>query len=182
MPKKIDWEPIREAYENNTISNPELAKTFSVSATAIRTRAKSEKWERFDGSSIRDQELVTTKPIIQRLALRKIKEITEELADNYSPVDEPLIIIYAQNYQAWVELSFKLQQQEYIIEGARGNMIINPLFKMVKDVEKMLLQYAQQLGLSIASRKRIGMKMGESHQTASLFDLDAEIDSLDIQL
>ena len=177
MPKQIPWTDVQEMYECSTNNVKAISEHFDIHPTGIRRKAKQQEWKKFEHDSLTDLELVTVNPIIKAVAMRKITEIREELGDHYRSIDEPLIVIFSENYQSWIEMKSEMNRTGLLIPGARGNVVMNPLFKAIKDTESKLLNYAQQLGISFASRKRLGR--GEtSTQTGSLFDLEAEIDDL----
>jgi hypothetical protein len=49
--KKINWEKVREDYESTPDSNRQIALNNRISETAIRKKAKVEKWIKFDQST-----------------------------------------------------------------------------------------------------------------------------------
>ncbi len=177
MPKFINWIDLRWDMENTPVEKKEIALKYECTTTVINRKIKEENWDLYDSSSIRDQELIKANPILKALGLRKIREIIDLLGVHYSPIQEPLVVIYAVNYQMWVELKEQLGSN-ILIAGQKGNMTLNPLFKAIKDIEKVMLAYAAQLGLSVAAGKRLSISHGQQEQNTSLFDFADELNDL----
>ncbi len=121
------------------------------------------------------------KKILGKTAIRKMTEIKEELGDKYSPVDEPLIIMVARSFEEYIELGRAVIVEGYVLESPKtGGKYLNPTFNAYQAVQKNLITVANQLGLSIASRKKLGLKFERpGMKETSIFDIVAEIDSND---
>lgn len=162
----IDWELIEKDWKGGKFTSLNaLATHHGVSRQGIQKKAKKEEW----GDFVKAEEalVVTTvttdeKSFLGPIALRKIEEIIKELGSHYSQVDEPMIVCFAKTYERLVDLEKKMDgQPEVIMNKKKGTGYINPMFIAIQMTQKTLVTIGGQLGLSIYSRKRIGMNLGE---------------------
>lgn len=177
---KIDWIGAKFASENA------LASHYGVSRQGISKKAKKEEWGDFVPLSKKSP--VTTNPddvtnphdkILGKIAIRKIEELKKELGENYSHVDEPLIVCYAKAYERYIDLEMQMSLQEVVSTSAKGGKYLNPLFNAIQMTQKTLVTIGGQLGLSIYSRKKMGLKLGEEDdKVGGLFDFANDINNL----
>lgn len=181
------WESIKADYEGGTASVRSLADKYSINRNKINKIRKSEKWVKYvpavscaKGSTA---QTASHTPILGPIAIRKIKEVKEELGEYYSPVDEPLIVVFAKTYERYIELEQALMKENIVLTGGKGGSYQNPTFTALLAVQKTLLTYANQLGLSMTSRKLLGIKLsggGKSEKT--LFDIAEDINSMHVEI
>ncbi len=185
---RIDWDSIKELYEGSDMSVRAIAKQYGVSHTAVNKKAKKEGWKRYAPpikvSTKRVEEVKPHKAILGRVALRKIDEIKNELGENYSHVDEPLIVMFAKNYERYLELEKELAQCGITAKSPKtGSLYLHPLFNALQATQKNLITIANQLGLSIASRKKLGFNIKSEKEGPTLFDIAAQLsEEVDIDL
>ncbi|MCD4699778.1 MAG: P27 family phage terminase small subunit [Phycisphaerae bacterium] len=186
MAKNIDWEFIRTEYEETTKSVRMIARENNITHGAIQRIAKINKkdlWAKFDARSVvNDKALVSKNPILKKVALRKIKEIKEVLGDSLSPLDEPLIVIFAKAYENWIEFQMEIEEEGAIAVSSKGGEYISALKSLSKMEEKTLTTISNQLGLSISSRKRMGMSTKSDQIESTLFDISKEINEYDLDV
>lgn len=173
-----NFESIKNAVEKTKRSYRAIAKEFGTNHTQIGILIKLHGWNvehRISkNSTISTNETKPHAAILGKTAVRKIEEIKEELGDQYSPVDEPLIVMYAKSYERYIDLENKLGLSvDRIISTSKktGSEYMSPLFTATLAIQKNLVTIANQLGLSIASRKKLGLnfKKEDKGQT-SIFD------------
>jgi len=182
MRKKIEWDLIKSEYEDSFKSIRCIAKENNISHSAIQQKAKKEKWIKLDNNLIKDKYLVEKASFLDAISIRKIKEIMRDLGDNYSPLDEALIIAYAVNYSNWIKIQNKLNEEGVVIESSRGGKYINPTFNASKSVEKTLLSIANQIGLTITSRKKLDININHYQDTESIFNMIHSINDNNIDI
>lgn len=183
-------EAIKELVENTRRSYRSIAQEFGTNHTQIINLVKIHNWNvehRISKNS--NISTTTTKPhsaILGKTALRKIEEIKKELGKQYSPVDEPLIVMYAKSYERYIELEEKLGLGvDGIIAYSTktGSQYMAPMFTATLAIQKNLVTIANQLGLSIASRKKLGINFRkEDDGQTSIFDFAAELSVQDDDL
>jgi len=179
-----EWEAVRWKFENTKTSYRALAKEFGVSHMTISRRAEAESWSKFDRKAVKtgvvvempsDLKAVTGhRNILTEIGIRKVKELIEELGDNYSPIDEPLIVAYALEYQRMIKLEKMVQEQGETIQSVKtGALYMNPTFSALQSVKSNLAKLGDRFGASVASRKRVGITLNskEKDATQSLFEL-----------
>ena len=114
--------------------------------------------------------------MLNSVAVRKIREITEELKGHYSSVDEPLVVAYAKTYQRWLEIEAIVDKEGIVEQSSKtGAIYLSPYFTALQSTLNNLTKLGDKLGLSIASRKRLNMKLNQEEKTNSLFDFINEI-------
>lgn len=186
--KTIDWENIRIDWSGGKfVSENALASHYGVSRQGISKKAKKEEWGDFMPLSKKAPVTTVTgsvtnphDQILGGIALRKIDELKQELGDNYSHVDEPLIVCYAKTYERYIDLEMQMLSQDVVsVSKKTGSEYLNPLFNAIQMTQKTLVTIGNQLGLSIYSRKKMGIKLGEeSDKGGSLFDFADDINKL----
>ena len=183
-------EAIKKEVENTNRSYRAIAKEFGTNHTQIGILVKMNNWNvehRISKNS--NISTIETKPhiaILGKTALRKIEEIKKELGKQYSPVDEPLIVMYAKSYERYIELEQKLGlgvDKIIAISTKTGSEYMSPHFTATLAIQKNLVTIANQLGLSIASRKKLGLNFKkEDEGQTSIFDFAKEFSSDDEDL
>lgn len=174
----VNWAQVQKEYENTTRSLRDLAADFNTSHTQIGKKAKELGWQLRSKVSKKaagnGNDKDDYKDIIGKVAMRKMHELIKELGNQYSSVDEPLIVMYARNYEQWIELEKEIAKHGVTAKSPKGGLYLHPTFNASLALQKTLVTIANQLGLSIASRKRLGMVIGEEKKEGNLFDfLDA---------
>ncbi|SFV53948.1 hypothetical protein MNB_SM-6-1110 [hydrothermal vent metagenome] len=182
MKKTINWQHIQSEYEETFKSVRQIAKENNITHSAIQKRIKSEKWKKLDTDLLSDKQLLNDVSFMDKTAIRKIKEIKTELKDNYSPLDEALIVAYAVNYSRWIKMQEDIEREGYQLESSKGGKYLSPAFNASKSAEKTLLSIANQLGLSISSRKRLDIANTEKNTEDSIFNIAKQILELDIDV
>ncbi|NOX15972.1 MAG: P27 family phage terminase small subunit [Epsilonproteobacteria bacterium] len=176
----IDWDAIKDRVGGSSASIRSIAKEFGVSHTSINKKIKSGEFKRYVPAvrvSTNSMEKKAHVKILGKIALRKIDEIKEELGEHYSPVDEPLIVVYAKAYERYLELETELSREDVISRSPKTlATYLNPKFNALQMTQKTLLTYANQLGLSMISRKNLNIKLGKKRgDQPSIFDFVADI-------
>jgi P27 family predicted phage terminase small subunit len=181
MAKSIDWKHIKSEYEETFKSVRQIAKENNISHSSIQKRIKAESWQKLDKDLIKDDYLLNEVSFIDKITIRKIKEIKTELQDNYSPLDEALIVAYAVNYSRWIKMQEDIEKEGYQLTSDKGGKYLSPAFNASKSAEKTLLSIANQLGLSIASRQRLNITKGQK-TGLSIFNIANSINDMDIDI
>lgn len=186
--RTIDWENIKIDWLGAKFTSENaLALHYGVSRQGISKKAKKEKWGDFVPLSKKAPVTTTadgvTNPhdkILGSIAMRKIEELKKELGENYSHVDEPLIVCYAKAYERYIDLEMQMSSQNVVSTSVKtGAEYLNPLFNAIQMTQKTLVTIGGQLGLSIYSRKKMGLKLGEdTDKGGGLFDFADDINKL----
>lgn len=182
------WINIKHDYEGSSVSVRTLAAKYDINRNKINEKRKLENWTKYVpiGSRAKNATAHTTQDttILGSIALRKIKEVKIELGKHYSHVDEPLILIFSKNYERYIQLELTLATEGIVIESAKtGGRYLNPTFTALQAVQKTILTYANQLGLSMASRKLLGIKLGaDGKSEMSLFDIADDINKMEVEI
>jgi P27 family predicted phage terminase small subunit len=176
LAKDIDWAHIRTEYEETTKSVRMIARENNITHGAIQRTAKLQGWKKFSPDGVvNDRALVGKNPILGKIALRKMNELIYELGENYSALDEPLVAIYASNYELWIEQMMIVKEEGLISISSKGSEYLSANFSALLPLQKSMITIANHLGLSISSRKRIGMTTKVDPQESSLFDIGSEL-------
>ena len=183
MAKGIDWEFIRSDYEETTKSIRLIAKENDVTHGAIQRRIKKEGWVKSNAMSvITDKSLLGNNPVLDKVAIRKTKEIVDALGDNYSPLDEPLVIAFSLNYSKWIEVQRIIKDEGSVLVSSKGSVYVSPYENLAKMYENAFIKISGQLGLSISSRKRIGITTKSDTEEPSLFDITKDLLECDVDV
>ena len=176
-------------YENEGVSFQELKKRYGRNHTFWWREAKKEGWVKYEAS--RDViEKTEKKPISQKsfdgilstVAVRKIKEIVDELGGHYSPIDEPVLVVYAKSYEYFIKLSKMVDEDGIsLVSSKTGSLYANPNFNSWLAVGKNIASIGEKIGVTEAARRRIGITLGGGDKTESLLDfvdkmMDEDID------
>ncbi len=184
-------EKMRSEYESGEMSLGKLAARENVSKTQLWRLAKKECWKKPKRKEVAKAiscDFVAPNPggILGDVAVRKIEEIVKELGPHYSPVDEQLIVAYAKSYQRMLRLEAIVDAEgESVYSPKTGATYMNPNFSALQAVISNMTKIGDKLGLSIASRRRLGIRLGTEETTESLFDfVDAisDFDSDDVEV
>lgn len=167
-------ELIKEAVETTNESYRKIGPRYGTSHTQIGNLVKKHGWD----VSHRVSKKVS-KPhnphnkILGSVALRKIEELKEELGESYSPIDEPLIVMYAKSYERYIELEQKITASGGVTTFSvkTGAEYLSPNFTASLAIQKNLVTIANQLGFSLASRKKLNIKFTKlDEKQSSIFD------------
>ena len=66
-------------------------------------------------------------------------------------------------------------KKQSLVKGSMGQLVVNPLSKLVADYTRRIAQYRDQFGMTPLSRMRLGIAVGEAHDILS--DLTASLGS-----
>lgn len=181
--EEIDWESVRWDYENTKCSFNKLAKKYGTYAMNVKRKADEGEWTKFKPGAKEVSEAVAkfdekqaavAKPtnILETVGVRKVKEIIKELGSHYSQVDEPLVIAYAESYQRYLRLAKEVNKEgEVLISPKTGGEYLNPKFNAMQSLKNDLIKFGNQLGLSIAARKKLFLDLSDKEDQETLFDM-----------
>lgn len=176
------YDEIKDLVENTIQSYRSIAQQYGTNHTQIKKIAIRDKWKiehRISKNSNIENLPIDAphKNILGKIAIRKITEIKKELGEQYSPVDEPLIIMCAKSYEEYIDLAMKVALEGYTCVSVKtGSTYLNPTFNAYQAVQKNLITVSNQLGLSIAARKKLGLKFDRPGQEQlSIFDLARDL-------
>ena len=183
-------EAIKNEVEKTNRSYRAIAEEYGTNHTQIRNLIKNHGWNVehrvSKNSTISTSDAKPHIAILGKTALRKIDEIKNELGKQYSPVDEPLIVMYAKSYERYIELEQRLGlgvDKIIAVSSKTGAEYMSPHFTATLAIQKNLVTIANQLGLSIASRKKLGLNFKkEDEGQTSIFDFVKELSTDDEDL
>lgn len=182
------WENIKADFEGSSTSVRALELKYGINRNKINKKRKEEKWTKYvpmvKRANNQTAQIAPHTAMLGKTALRKIEEVKEELGDHYSPVDEPLIVVFAKNYERYIDLEQTLAVEGVTVTSMKtGGSYLNPTFTALQAVQKTLLTYANQLGLSMISRKQLGIKLGNDKKSdQSIFDFVDDINNMEVKI
>ena len=177
----IDWDSLRWEFENTKISMRKLADKYGTYPMDVSRKAREFGWVKYDPvkkamEQHEENKVINPHGILGTTAVRKIQEIVKELGEEYSPVDEPLVVSYAESYERYLRLVAIVNKEgEVCVSRKTGATYMNPNFSALQSVKSDMAKLGDRLGLSIASRKRLNLNFQKEEKTKSLFDLVADI-------
>ena len=174
------WRKARNDYEVVGLTYKRIYEEYGISISSLKRKSKEESWERLN-DVIKSID-VRASGMLTSVGIRKIKEIREELGENYSVMDEPLILMFATNYQLWLNIEAQIMKEGYTAISSKRTEYLSPAFLAKTQVEKKIITIATQLGISLLSRKKMGIEAGSKKKEASLFDIVDEIEDVKIEL
>ena len=172
---ELDIENAKFDYENKKTSLSKLAATYGGYPVFWQREIKKGEWVKYKPpekkGDINTITLSRFDGILSTVAVRKVKEIVEELGMHYNKIDEPMIIVYAKSYEYFIKLSRDVDSEGIALMSSKtGSFYSSPKFNAWLAVGKNIASIGEKLGITIAARKRIGIQLGADDKTASLFD------------
>lgn len=172
---ELDIENAKFDYENKKVSLSYLSDEYGAYPMFWSRKIKDEGWIKYSKPSGKDIHNIVTiskfDGILSTVAVRKVKEIVEELGIHYNKVDEPVIIVYAKSYEYFIKLSRDVDMEGIsLVSEKTGSLYASPNFNAWLAVGKNIATIGGQIGITAAARKRIGIKLGAEDKTDSLFD------------
>jgi len=170
--KVINWQAIKKAYEKGNNSNVSIGKIYGVTEAAIRKRAKKELWKKVD---LKTSSSTTTKEkflFIDDFASQQFENIKSKLGEQITIVDEPLLIALCNQYSRYSRLEERVDLEGETIISTKGIPYLNPTFNALQSSIKTLATLSKEFGMTIASRKRAGVKLEDnSKKENSIFNI-----------
>jgi len=104
---------------------------------------------------------------IWKKTLKDMKEF--DVLDN---VDADALAIYCDAVVNYREATLKVRENGYVTENAQGTESVSPYVKAAQSYARVVMQYADKLGLNANSRARLAKKKAdvEVDPNADLFD------------
>lgn len=87
-------------------------------------------------------------------------------------IDEDALAIYCDAVAKYIESTLKIREQGFVTENFQGTESINPYVKAAQSYARIMMQYADKLGLNPNSRARLAKKIADEEvdPNADLFD------------
>ncbi len=182
-----DWVNLKWEFENVKCTLDVLEEKYGIYKMTISRKSRKEDWVKYasptDNNTHNAVTVVNPGGILNTVGIRKIQEIVKELGIFYSPVDEPLVVSYAESYQRYLKLVAIVDKEgEVCMSPKTGGTYMNPYFSALQSVKADMAKLGDRLGLSISSRKRLNLNLTVEDNTKSLFDLVSEISNEDIDI
>ncbi|PHR57274.1 MAG: hypothetical protein COA44_06130 [Arcobacter sp.] len=175
MGKKIDWIFIKSEYEETPKSVRLIASENGISHTYINKKSKAENWKKFESDSTIDTAAIYKKYKIGKVAIRKVQEVVEMLGNNYSPLFEPTILMFANNYELYLDMKTQLDKVGVLRTTSKGTRIMSEEYKALAYIEKRLSELGIELGFTTAAAKKLGLVKSEDKTQSTVFDLNDKV-------
>jgi len=180
--KDIDWETIKKVYETEQISNVALAAAHNITESAIRRRAKKEGWKKFETKKPHPYNVIKEKNhtdengnfFIDNEAKKQFKSLKNRLGDQITAVDEPLLVALCNQNSRYKTLEKRVIKEGEVTISSKGVPYLNPTYNALQSTLKTMATLSKEFGLTIASRKRVGVSTSVDDK-GGLFDLIATI-------
>ncbi|MFT7880895.1 MAG: P27 family phage terminase small subunit [Sulfurimonas sp.] len=182
-----NWEDIKWEFENTKCTLGDLEEKYGVYKMKISRKSRKEGWVKYsppaDNVQTKAVTVINPSGILNDIGVRKIQEIVKELGDAYSPVDEPLVVSYAESYQRYLKLVAIVDAEgEVSMSPKTGATYMNPNFSALQGVKTAMAKLGDKLGLSISSRRRMKLSLKKEDKSKSLFNLVNEISEGDFEI
>ena len=186
-PSHIDIENAKWEFENKKISLVKIAEKYGRNSMYWSRLSRELGWIKYE--IVNDESLVTkdknaegqkTKAevvfvdphnILTVVAARKVNEVMEELGDNYSPMDEPLIMAYGVLYQEFLRLASLVSIEGDLVENDKGVTYTNPRYNNFLAIIERMAKLGDRFGMSVVSRKRAGIMLGKRTEQKGFWDM-----------
>ena len=178
MSSKYDLKAIEKAL-NDGVSYSEISTRYSINRGYISKLAKKYNWE----ISNKKTEVNTVKHLIDDVAIAKFNQMKDTLGKQVTVIDEPILIILANQYATYIELEKKVKTEGITLYNDKGRpSFINPTYNAMQSVIKTLAAISKEFGLTIASRKRHNINIaGEGKKEKSIFNIDPGDDDFNLE-
>lgn len=91
--------------------------------------------------------------------------------DILDKVDEDTLAVYCDAVARYREATLKIREEGYTATNAQGTESLSPYVKAAQSYARIIMQYADKLGLNPNSRARLAKKIAEEEDpNADLFD------------
>ncbi len=91
--------------------------------------------------------------------------------DILDKVDEDVLAVYCDAVARYKEATLKIREEGYTTTNAQGTESLSPYVKAAQSYARIMMQYADKLGLNPNSRARLAKKIAEEEDpNADLFD------------
>ena len=87
--------------------------------------------------------------------------ITKHIMDIHVPALRRLFT-YRSN---WLYVQEELKATETIVRGSRGNMVLNPLYRELRDLEGVIIKLEKEFGLTLRAAAQAGIELGQAELT-----------------
>jgi len=172
--RAINWSAIKKAFEKGSNSNVSIGKIYGVTEAAIRKRAKKESWQKtnFKMSSSSSSTAKDRFLFIDDFASKQFDNLKSKLGEQITIVDEPLLIALCNQYSRYSRLEERVKLEGETIISTKGIPYLNPTFNALQSSIKTLVTLSKEFGMTIASRKKAGVKLKDNSKTKnSIFNL-----------
>lgn len=172
---ELDIENAKFDYETKPMSLRKLADTYGGYPVFWQRKIEKGEWVKYKPAVKKANNNTVTLSkfdgILSTVAVRKVKEIVEELGAHYNKIDEPMIVVYAKSYEYFIKLSRHVDEDGIsLISPKTGSLYNNPNFNAWLAVGKNIASIGEKIGITVAARKKIGIQLGADDKTDSLFD------------
>ena len=172
------WDQVKNDYEVFGLSFPLLAEKYGMHKRTISAKCKTDNWQQLEKQVVL---IAKQSGVVDAIVMRKASEIMEQMGDLLSPLDIPLVLIFCENWKLLLQMQANIAKNGYTDVTSKGTTYLSADFLAKKQVEKTLGAMASQLGLSLASRKRMNVDISPK-TTGSLFDQVGDITDVQIDI
>ena len=167
MSSKYNWLEIEKDYSLG-MSHGDLCRKYGISKAYLSETAKKKGW-----SFAADTVANTPSQFINDTARAEFEKIINNLGDKITIVDEPILIILANQYAVYLELQETVKKEGTVLYNEKGRAsFINPNQNAMQSVIKNISSISKEFGLTLASRKRQKINIEtEDKKDKSIFDI-----------
>jgi len=168
MAKEYDLKGIEQALLNG-ITYDDISDKYDINRGYITRLAKKYNWK----IANKKTEVNTLKYLLDNVAVDKFNQMKTILKDQITIIDEPILMILANQYSTYVSLQEKIKTEGIVLYNDKGRpSFINPTYNAMQSVIKTLTTISKEFGLTIASRRRNKINLDDgSKKESSIFDI-----------
>lgn len=176
----MDLQKLKADVEDGSLSRAKLAEMYGCSESNIRKLIKKHGWKdprkRAGANGANDD-------LIDATAAKKFEEIKAELGDQITKSDEMLLSALSNQFSRYVRLEREVMKEGEVVISAKGSPYLNPKYNALQSAAKTLTTLGKEFGLSIASRKRVGIQPEtRKEDNEGIFAIAASLNDMDIDV
>ena len=163
---KMDIETIKKEYETTRTSYKALGTKYETHYKKIGRVAKKGNWIKYNPKATANakgtpppQQPKSTIAIDSDLMMQNIKELLQE---HYREVDDIAIELYIYNYLSFKQLQDEVKSEGMFITSEKtSKSYANPKVNMMQMHSNNIMSIGKELGLTVSSRIKLGIKKEE---------------------
>ena len=170
MAKKYDWKLIENDVLNDNLSFSEIAEKHGIDRSYLHKQAKKRNWTREKSTKSTSVDLLES-TFISDVAKDRYYLTKDKMGDVLTIIDDNILIPLVNMYARMIELEGIVKKEGVsVISPKTGAPYQNPNYNALLSATKSVASLGKELGLTVSSRKRVGISQKSDTKEESIFD------------
>lgn len=179
MSNRYNWKAIEKDYIAGELTISDISDKYKIDKGYLHREAKKRNWVRAKVKKSTAPKLIDN-AFISEIAKEKYEAIKSKMGDTLTELDDIALIPLCNQYARMINLEQVVLKEGVTIISSKGVPYANPNYNALLTTVKTVASLSKELGLTVSSRKKIGVVPKSDSKKDDIFDIASITEEIDV--